>query len=153
MRRVFLGRGVVVFGLVVIILLVMVAVLAPWLAPSDPYEQQLDASLQQPSLNHLLGTDSLGRDTLSRIIYGSRNSLMGGIIALGIAATIGMTLGLISGFFGGWISHILMRCVDALMCFPMILLAMVIAALLGNGLKNVMIALGIAMLPGYGPRM
>jgi peptide/nickel transport system permease protein len=149
MRRVFLGRRVVVFGMVVIVLLILITIFAPILAPYDPFDQQLSGTLLKPSANHWLGTDSLGRDTLSRIIYGSRNSLMVGIIALGIAASIGMTIGIISGFFGGWVSNILMRIVDALMCFPMILLAMVIAALLGNGLKNVMIALGIAMLPGY----
>lgn len=149
MRRVFLSRGVVAFGLFVIFVLVIVAIIAPWIAPHDPYKQNLNATLLQPSLEHPLGTDALGRDTLSRIIYGSRNSLMVGIIALGIAASIGMTIGLISGYFSGWAENILMRIVDSLMCFPMILLALVIAALLGNGLRNVMIALGIAMLPGY----
>jgi len=135
--------------MVIILVLILTAIFAPWLAPQDPYKQNLDQTLLQPSREHLLGTDSLGRDTLSRIIYGSRNSLMVGVIALGIAASIGMTMGLVSGYFGGWIDTLFMRFVDALMCFPMILLALVIAALLGNGLKNVMIALGIAMLPGY----
>lgn len=148
-RRVFLSRWPVKFGIAIIIILITTAIFAPWLAPYDPYEQRLDEALIQPSKAHPLGTDSLGRDTLSRIIYGSRNSLMVGIIALGIAATAGMTIGLIAGYFGGWINTICMRFVDSLMCFPMILLALVIAALLGNGLKNVMIALGIAMLPGY----
>jgi ABC-type dipeptide/oligopeptide/nickel transport system permease subunit len=149
MRRVFFGRWIVVFGLVIILIILITAIFAPWLAPHDPYQQNLDQTLLQPSHVHPLGTDSLGRDTLSRIIYGSRNSLMVGVIALGIAASIGMTMGLLAGFLGGWIDNLLMRFVDALMCFPMILLALVIATLLGNGLKNVMIALGIAMLPGY----
>jgi peptide/nickel transport system permease protein len=149
MRRVFLGRWLVAVGMVIILLLILTAIFAPWLAPQDPYKQNLDQTLLQPSREHLLGTDSLGRDTVSRIIYGSRNSLMVGVIALGIAASIGMTMGLVSGYFGGWIDTLFMRFVDALMCFPMILLALVIAALLGNGLKNVMVALGIAMLPGY----
>jgi peptide/nickel transport system permease protein len=149
MRRVFLGRWLVAGGLIIILILILTAIFAPWLAPQNPYKQNLDQTLLQPSREHLLGTDSLGRDTLSRIIYGSRNSLMVGVIALGIAASIGMTMGLVSGYFGGWIDTLFMRFVDALMCFPMILLALVIAALLGNGLKNVMIALGIAMLPGY----
>ena len=148
-RRVLLSRGVVVFGLIIILILVIVAIFAPWLAPYDPYDQNLDQVLQQPSWEHLLGTDSLGRDTLSRIIYGARNSLMVGLVALCIAATIGMTIGLLAGYFGGWINAVLMRFVDSLMCFPMILLALVIAALLGSGLRNVMIALGVAMLPGY----
>jgi peptide/nickel transport system permease protein len=148
-RRVFFSRWLVKVGLVIILILIITAVFAPWLAPYDPYDQNLDQTLLQPSAEHWLGTDSLGRDTLSRIIYGSRNSLMVGIIALGIAASIGMGMGLFAGYFGGWVNTLFMRFVDALMCFPMILLALVIAALLGNGLKNVMIALGIAMLPGY----
>lgn len=147
--RVLTGRWLVVFGLVIIFILLVTAIFAPWLAPYDPYEQQLEETLLHPSWDHLLGTDTLGRDTFSRIIYGSRNSLMVGIIAIGIAATIGMTMGLAAGYFGGWVNSLSMRFVDALMCFPMILLALVIAAVLGNGLRNVMIALGIAMLPGY----
>jgi peptide/nickel transport system permease protein len=148
-RRVLLGRGVVVFGLVIILILIIAAIFARWIAPFDPYDQNLNQVLQQPSWEHPLGTDSLGRDTFSRIIYGARNSLMVGLVALFIAATFGMTIGLIAGYFGGWINAVLMRFVDSLMCFPMILLALVIAALLGSGLRNVMIALGVAMLPGY----
>jgi len=148
-RRVLLSRGVVVFGLIIILILIITAIFAPLMAPYDPYDQDLDQVLQQPSWEHLLGTDSLGRDTLSRIIYGSRNSLMVGLVALCIAATIGMTIGLVAGYFGGWINTVFMRFIDSLMCFPMILLALVLAALLGSGLRNVMIALGVAMLPGY----
>ena len=144
-----MSRGVVIFGIIVIIILVLSAIFAPWLAPYDPYDQKLDQTLQQPSGEHLLGTDALGRDTLSRIIFGARNSLMVGLVALCIAATAGMTIGLIAGYFSGWINTICMRFVDSLMCFPMILMALVIAALLGGGLRNVMIALGIAMVPGY----
>jgi peptide/nickel transport system permease protein len=149
MWRVFFSRSVVIFGMAVILLLILTAICAPWFAPYDPYDQQLSETLSSASWHHPLGTDSLGRDTFSRVIYGSRNSLMVGIIALGIAASIGMTMGLMAGYFGGWIDNLLMRVVDALMCFPMILLALVIAALLGSGLRNIMIALGIAMLPGY----
>jgi peptide/nickel transport system permease protein/oligopeptide transport system permease protein len=148
-RRVLLSRGIVIFGVVIILMLVISAIFAPWLAPYDPYDQKLDQTLQQPSREHLLGTDALGRDTLSRIIFGARNSLMVGLVALCIAATVGMAIGLIAGYFSGWINAICMRFVDSLMCFPMILMALVIAALLGGGLKNVMIALGIAMVPGY----
>ncbi len=144
-----MSRGVVIFGIIVILILVLSAICAPWLAPYDPYDQKLDQTLQQPSREHLLGTDALGRDTLSRIIFGARNSLMVGLVALCIAATVGMAIGLIAGYFSGWINAICMRFVDSLMCFPMILMALVIAALLGGGLKNVMIALGIAMVPGY----
>jgi peptide/nickel transport system permease protein len=148
-KRVFFSRWIVIFGLVIILILILTAISASWLAPYDPYDQQLDQVLQPPSTQHILGTDSLGRDTLSRIIYGTRNSLLVGLIAIGIAATLGMTLGMIAGYFGGWVDVLAMRFVDALMCFPMILLALLISALLGNGLRNVMIGLGIAMLPGY----
>jgi peptide/nickel transport system permease protein len=148
-RRVFIGRAVVVFGIVIIVLLVFTAILAPILAPYDPYDQQLGSSLQTPSRAHLLGTDALGRDVLSRIIFGSRNSLIVSIVAIFIAAAVGMSIGMIAGYFGGWVHLILMRIIDGLMTFPMILLALVLAALLGGGLKNVIIAIGIAMLPGY----
>jgi peptide/nickel transport system permease protein/oligopeptide transport system permease protein len=105
--------------------------------------------MQKPSGTHLLGTDNFGRDTLSRIIYGSRVSLMVGVLALGIAALVGMTLGLLAGYFGGWIQTVIMRVMDALMAFPMLVLALIISALLGGGLVNVMIALGISLIPGY----
>ena len=148
-RKVLFSRGVVVFGLAVILLLAVTAIFAPLLAPYDPYVQHLDPALQPASTSHWLGTDPLGRDVLSRIIYGARNSLMVGLVALGIAATIGMTLGLVAGYFPGLINMFTMRFIDALMCFPMILMALIVAALLGGGLKNVMLALGVAMLPGY----
>jgi peptide/nickel transport system permease protein len=147
--RVLFSRGLVVFGVVIILLVVLTAVFAPLLAPFDPYDQNLSQSLVKPSAHHLLGTDSLGRDTLSRLIYGSRNSLLIGVVALGIAAAIGIALGLVAGYLGGWVYIIIMRFIDSLMCFPMILLALLIASLLGGGIKNVMIAIGIAMLPGY----
>jgi len=139
----------VLFGAIIILVLLLTAIFAPLLAPYDPYDQNLNQLLRKPDSQHWLGTDTLGRDILSRIIYGSRNSLLVGIVALGIAATIGMMIGLTAAYFGGWVYNILMRIIDALMCFPMILMALVIAALLGGGLTNVMIALGIALLPGY----
>ncbi len=147
--RVLFGRPLVIFGVVIILLVILVAIFAPLLAPYDPYEQDLSQSLVKPSAAHLLGTDSLGRDTLSRLIFGTRNSLLVGVVALGIAAVIGITMGLFAGYLGGWVYTVIMRFIDSLMCFPMILLALVIAALLGGGLRNVMIALGVAMLPGY----
>jgi peptide/nickel transport system permease protein len=147
--RVFLRRKVVLFGLIIIMLLIFTAIFASFLAPYNPYEIDMSNRLLQPSWTHLLGTDAHGRDTLSRIIYGTRTSLMVGIITVGIASFFGITLGLIAGYVGGVANTIIMRFIDALMSFPMILLALVIAALLGGGLKNVMIALGIGLLPGY----
>jgi peptide/nickel transport system permease protein len=148
-RRVMFRRPIVAVSMLFIVLVVVVAVFGPWLAPYDPYDQNLSLSLAQPSLSHPLGTDALGRDVLSRLIYGSRNSLMVGIVALGVAAIFGMTLGLLAGYFTGWPNNVIMGFIDALMCFPMILLALVLATLLGGGMRNVMIALGIAMMPGY----
>jgi len=148
--RVFLSRKLVAFGLFVIATLVILAIFAPLFAPYDPYKQNLDDSLLAPSLSHPLGADSMGRDTLSRIIYGTRTSLMIGIIAIGIAATIGMTMGLVAGYFGGVTYVVIMRFVDALMSIPMILKALVLSAMLPfSGLQNVMIALGIGMIPAY----
>jgi len=147
--RVFLGRKIVLVGLVIVVVFFITAAIAPLLAPYNPNEQDLRNTLAGPTREHLLGTDSFGRDSLSRIIYGSRISLMVGVIAVGIAATAGMILGLIAGYFGGWSYVIIMRLMDALMAFPMILLALLITSLLGGGLFNVMIALGISLMPGY----
>lgn len=151
--RVFLSRGLVVSGLIVILIFVLTAIFAPLLAPCDPNSQDYLNVFSQPSSAHLLGTDFLGRDTLSRLIYGARSSLMVGIVALCIAAIVGMTFGLIAGYFGGIVNTIIMRIIDAMMAFPMILLALIIAALLGGGLKNVMIAIGVALIPIYARMM
>jgi peptide/nickel transport system permease protein len=147
--RIMFSRWVVVFGFIVIILLIITAIFAPWLAPYDPYEPDYSNTLLQPTREHLVGTDAIGRDTLSRIIYGTRTSLTIGLLAVGFAALTGITLGLIAGYFGGWTYACIMRFIDALMSFPMLLLALVVAALLGGGMKNVIIALGISMMPGY----
>ena len=125
------------------------AVFANWIAPYNPYKQNLREILQQPSKKHLLGTDSVGRDTLSRVIYGSRTTVTVGFVSAGIAASIGITLGMIAGYFGGITNMIIMRFTDVLMPFPMIVLALLLAAVLGGGIQNVILALGIAMVPGY----
>jgi ABC-type dipeptide/oligopeptide/nickel transport system permease subunit len=147
--RVFLNRKIVVVGLVIILLFIITAVFAPLLAPFDPNEQNITNSLRQPGGDHLLGTDSLGRDILSRVIYGSRTSLLIGVIVVGFSAVFGMALGLIAGYFGGWIYTIIMRVIDALMAFPMLVLALLIASILGPGLNNVMVALSVGLIPIY----
>jgi peptide/nickel transport system permease protein len=147
--KVLFSRWVVVVGVIIIIAFFVVAAFAPLLAPYDPYEPDYNQIQLSPSWQHWLGTDMLGRDILSRIIYGARTTLMVGVIAVGIAASVGMAFGLIAGYFGGVTYAVIMRIMDALMAFPMILLALVIAQLLGGGLKNVMIALGISLMPGY----
>jgi peptide/nickel transport system permease protein len=147
--RVFFGRPAAIFGAIIVAAFIIAAIFPGLIAPYDPYEQELNNALLQPGNNHLLGTDSLGRDMLSRIIFGARTAAMVGVVALSIAAISGMTLGLIAGYFGGLAYTIIMRFIDALMAFPTILLAMIIASLLGGGIINVMIAVGIGMMPGY----
>jgi peptide/nickel transport system permease protein len=148
-RRVFFQRKIVFLGLLVLVLLALAAILAPWLAPYDPYDTNMRNVLLQPSKAHLLGTDPLGRDTLSRLIYGTRTALLVGFTTVSIAAVVGMALGMIAGYFGGITNMIIMRIMDLLLSFPMIILALFIAALLGGGIQNVIIALGIGALPGY----
>lgn len=147
MVRVFFKRGVVVYGFVVIVMLIIVAIFTPLLAPYDPYKTDLKQALLGPSLKHLAGTDANGRDLLSRIIYGSRISLMVGIVAVVLGNVFGIMLGLIAGYFRGFLPVVIMRFIDALMSFPTILLALVIAAVLGGGLFNVMLAIGATMIP------
>jgi ABC-type dipeptide/oligopeptide/nickel transport system permease subunit len=147
--RVFLGRKVVFFGAVVILMLIIVAIFAALIAPYDPYQQELREALKPLSGKHLLGTDPLGRDELSRIIYGTRTSLLVGIISVGVAAFFGMMLGLIAGYLGGITNTLIMRFIDALMAVPPVMLALAIGVALGGGLSNVMISLGIALIPTY----
>jgi len=147
--RSYFRRRAVIFGSLIICTLIVVAILAPVAAPYDPYKQSLRESLQQPSKEHLLGTDLLGRDVLSRIVYGTRTSLAVGIVSVSIGAFFGMTLGLISGYYGGLLDAALMRFIDALMTIPSLVFALAIGAALGGGLSNVMISLGIALIPIY----
>jgi peptide/nickel transport system permease protein len=147
--RVFFGRKIVLFGLVVVVLYVLVAIFAEVISPYDPYEPSYQEILLQPSGEHWLGTDTIGRDVLSRLIYGIRPTLMVGFSTIIIASVCGTILGLAAGYFGGWVQTIIMRCIDALMGFPMLLLALVIATVLGGGLKNIIIALGIALIAGF----
>jgi peptide/nickel transport system permease protein len=147
--RVFFGRKLVIFGSIIIAVFVLTAIFAPLLAPYGPYEQNLDMTLAKVSLQHPLGTDTLGRDTLSRLIYGARTSLLVGFVAVGVASLIGLTLGALAGSGGRRVHAVIMRIIDMQMAFPFTLLALTLAALLGGGLKNVIIALGISMIPPY----
>jgi peptide/nickel transport system permease protein len=132
----------------VLLALVLMAVFAPIVAPHDPIKQSADL-LKPPSREYLFGTDELGRDVLSRIIFGARISLTVGLIAVGIAGSVGTVVGLVSGFFGGLVDAITMRIIDVLMAFPGIILAILIMATLGASLVNVMIAVGISAIPWY----
>lgn len=148
-RRVFLGRPLVVFGMAIMIIYILVAIFAPVLAPYPPNEINLSLALNSPSSSHWLGNDPIGRDTLSRIIFGTRTALLIGLVVVGIAGLVGGVLGTLAGYYGGMVHAVIMRVVDALMSFPMILLALVVAALLGSGIRNVIIALSVAMLSSY----
>ena len=136
-------------GAAILVALVSVAALAPLVAPYHPARQNLENDLATSSREHLLGTDKLGRDLLSRILYGSRISLLVGISAVTISALIGLTVGALSGYFGGWVDQLLMRLVDILMAFPGILLAIAFTAVLGPGLDHVVIALSLIGWTGY----
>ncbi len=148
-RRVFFQRKLVLAGTIVLLLLVLVAIFAPLIAPHDPYLNDMSQALQNPSSNHWLGTDKLGRDTFSRLVYGARTALYVGFGTVAVSATVGVILGLLAGFLGGLVNGIIMRIMDALMGFPMLILALLLAAVLGGGLQNVIIALGVATLPAY----
>jgi peptide/nickel transport system permease protein len=147
--RVFFGRKLAVIGLIIIALLVITAIAAPWLSPYKPDTSNVAQRFQGPSSLHLLGTDSIGRDILSRVIFGARTSLLVGLGAVGLATLFGQALGLIAGYFGGLVHHVIMRLIDALMAIPMILIAMILASLLGGGMRNVIVALAVGMISGH----
>lgn len=137
-----------VSGLIIITILLAVAIIAPKIVPYAPTSQNIIERLQKPSLKHLLGTDELGRDVLSRIIYGARISLSVGFIAVGISVLIGVFLGAIAGFYGRWVDSLIMRFVDIMFCFPSFFLILMIIAVLGPNIYNVMIIIGITSWPG-----
>jgi len=147
--RTLLQSRTALFGLVLSVLLVVAAVFAPWIAPYRPDEIHPIDSLMAPSARYWLGSDDLGRDILSRIIFGARVSLMVGTIAIGIAAAAGVSLGLVAGFLGGRVDGLIMRVMDALLAFPAILLAIALMAVLGPSLENAMIAIGIISIPAF----
>lgn len=135
-------------GMGMIALLFILAVAAPFIAPYDPTAQHLLSRLQPPSLQFLLGTDDLGRDVLSRMIYGIRISLTVGFVAVGISVVIGTLLGLTSGFFGGKVDTVIMRLVDVMLCFPTFFLILLVIAFLEPNIYNVMIVIGLTSWPG-----
>ncbi len=136
-------------SVVFLFLLFLCAAFAGIVAPFDPLEIDAEQVLQPPSADHWFGTDDTGRDVLSRVIWGARLSLRIGLISSGIATLTGLVLGLISGFLGGVISFVILRAMDLLLAFPGVLLAIVIVAILGPGLENVMIAVGISAVPAF----
>ena len=135
------------FGLVIILLTVLSALLAPIIAPLEPEAMDFDYLLSGLSSEHLLGTDQLGRDTLSRLIYGARIALLVSIGSIGLGVLIGVPLGLIAVYFGGWTDDIIMRLMDSLVVFPSLLIAVALAAALGGSVTTIIIAIGVANVP------
>lgn len=145
--RKLLRRKAAVFGLCVVALFVLVALLAPWIAPNDPVKTSWTAIRKAPSALHWFGTDENGRDILSRIIHGASASLRAGVISVSIAVALGVPIGLLAGYRGGWIDAIISRVTDAMLACPFLILAIAMAAFLGPSLRNAMIAIGISATP------
>lgn len=143
MLRLLLKSKLALVGLIIVGILFITAILAPIIAPYKPDEINVDKILVRPQKAHLLGTDELGRDLLSRMIYGARISLVIGFIAVGIATIIGVVLGSIAGYYGGWLDTLIMRFVDIMLCFPTFFLILAVVALLEPGIKNIMVVIGI----------
>jgi len=147
-RRALRGGGAR-FGLAIAMVFLALTVLAPLVAPFDPYEQDLSNALSPPSAVHWFGADQYGRDTLSRILYGTRTALAAIVMADGLALLLGGALGLVAGYAGGRVDALIMRIVDVLLAFPYLLLALIIVAVLGPSLTNSVIAIGIIYTPQY----
>ncbi|MBI3126568.1 MAG: ABC transporter permease [Candidatus Tectomicrobia bacterium] len=145
--RLLLGSPSALAGVILVLGVVLAAVFAPWVATHEPSAQILADQLQPPGAKYLLGTDQLGRDIFSRIVWGARISLRMGILAVAIGLALGLVVGFLSGFIGGWADMLLMRLVDILLSFPLYLLAILVMAILGPSLTNAMIAVGIATFP------
>ena len=145
----FCKRKVAVLGLVIVLIYIIVAIFVPLLAPYDPVKQDLANMLQTPGPKHLLGTDEMGRDILSRIIYGARISMKVGFYAVGVAFVIGIPLGIFAGYFGGKVDLLIMRAMDVLLAFPGILLSIVFVSVLGPNLDNAILSVGIYTVPNF----
>ena len=144
----FIRNRTALLGIVIIMAFSIAAIFAPVIV-SDPLKMDFDALMQPPSLSHPIGTDSMGRDNLSRVVYGGRVSLQVGILAMFIATTAGVTIGLSAGYFGKLTDSILMRIVDAILAFPGLLLAILMVAILGPSLRNAMLAISIGFIPSF----
>jgi peptide/nickel transport system permease protein len=146
----FLRMGLGFIGLIIVLCLLLTALFASYIAPFDPNAQDYDSILIPPSAAHLFGTDDLGRDIFSRVVFGAEVSIKAALIPVGIAVLIGVSIGLLSGYYGGfWDDWIVMRFVDAMQAFPFLILALAIAAVLGSGFGNAMIAIGIGFMPSF----
>jgi peptide/nickel transport system permease protein len=145
--RTFFSNRLAIFGAAVMTVFIVMAVFAPFIAPYDPLQQELTEKFAPPSRAHPFGQDELGRDILSRVIYGARISLTAGLAAVAIATAVGTIIGVVTGYLGRWPDSLLMRLMDVLLAFPSILLAIVIVSVLGASLTNAMLAIGIVFIP------
>jgi len=152
MKQLLRNRRAVVGGIVLLIIVFM-AILAPYVTTHDPVKQNIRNQLQPPSREHFFGTDQFGRDIYSRVIYGARLSLRVGFLAISFALVVGCFLGLVSGYYGGWLDMIVMRVIDILLALPGFLLALSIVAALGPGLENVIMAIGVSYIPSFARMM
>jgi peptide/nickel transport system permease protein len=148
--RVFARNRLVLAGAIMVVLVVLTALFAGVFAPYDPIANNVRAALQPPSSLYLFGTDRFGRDVFSRVVFGSQLSLVVGLISVAIAATCGTLLGLASGFFGGWVDDVIGRVMDVLFSFPALVLAIAVAATLGPGITNAIIAIAVVYAPLFG---
>ena len=141
--RRFLRHRVALFGAAILLAIVLLAIFAPWLAPHDPNHIDIMSAREGPSDSHPLGSDVVGRDVLSRLIYGSRVSLAVGLVAVSIYVVIGTILGCVAGYFGGWSDMLISRMIDAVLSFPVLMLILVIVGMLGPSIINIMVVLGL----------
>jgi peptide/nickel transport system permease protein len=149
LRKRFLRRPMAVAGLVIVVAFVVVAIFAPLLAPYSAGHTDFNAILAHPSSKHLLGTDDLGHDVLSRLIWGTRASMQVGVLATLLAMGVAIPIGMIAGYYRGWVDHVIARLTDVLLAFPFLILAVGLAAILGPSLLNATLALGIGAIPGF----
>jgi peptide/nickel transport system permease protein len=147
-RRLMRRKGAML-GLVVVVLFIVIAVLAPLIAPYNPTATSFATVRKAPSWAHWFGTDEVGRDVLSRVVWGARASLSAGLVSVGIALGAGIPLGLLAGYAGGWVDALLSRIVDAMLAIPFLILAIALAAFLGPSLSNAMIAIGVTATPVF----
>lgn len=147
--RTFMKNKTALIGLVGSILIIAISLSAPILSPHDPISQSISNRLKGPNATNPMGTDDYGRDVLSRILYGSRVSLMVGVLSVAFGMTVGIIMGLIAGYKGGIIDNLIMRLVDVLMCFPTLILGLLVLAVLGQGVSNLVIAIAIAVTPRF----
>ncbi len=145
----FMRNRAAVFGAFLVALIVSVALFAPWLTHYDPVQASFMTVRQAPSAAHWFGTDELGRDVLSRLLYGARASLLAGVVSVGIAVVLGVPLGLIAGYFGRFVDGVISRIADALLSIPFLILAIALSAFLGPSLTNAMAAIGISAMPRF----